>query len=356
MIDEREVGKAQRIGLPPARRGTARAPAVGLGRAAVSPCSAATCDDPLPALGRAHDAPQRGEPLLREKARGHAVGRDHEVLDQLARAVLPLDGEVHDRFVVEEGLRLDRLELERALLVAQGPQRLRDAVLDAQLLGRSPPTRRPVPASGRALEGRADGVVGELRVVAHRGARRRSRRRSRRPTRRPSRRRPPRGPRPRSRRSGPSRASPGASGRSRPPCRPRSCCGRACASIAEPSRTRASTSATATRIADRARRGAPRRPRAGRGRASRRCRSRSRGGSAGRESGGAPVGAGSRRRSSSARTSREKSGPRPRSSHGPSGDLLQMPALAGRPLGHGGSLSATRGARSGAATAVSAYD
>ena len=43
--------------------------------------------------------------------------------------------QVHDRVVGEDGARLDRLEVERALLVAAAAQRLRDAVLDLQLLG-----------------------------------------------------------------------------------------------------------------------------------------------------------------------------------------------------------------------------
>ncbi len=56
--------------------------------------------------------------------------------------------EVDDRVAVEDGARLDRLEVERALLVAAAPQRLRDAVLEAELLGDA---RRP---RARARESR----------------------------------------------------------------------------------------------------------------------------------------------------------------------------------------------------------
>ena len=151
---------------------------------------------------------------------------------------------------VEDRARLDRLEIERALLVPRVAQRLRRP---RPACGAAPPTPGDAPAvSGiGALPSSPtdDAVVGELGVVVDGravdvGA-------GERPVlaRHPSRRRPPAGPRPRSARSGPSRASPAASGRSPPPCRPRSCSCRAWSSIAEPFGTSASTSAIATRIA-----------------------------------------------------------------------------------------------------------
>ena len=121
---------------------------VGLRRQAV-PRPRRDLDDLVPPLGRTHDAAQRGDPLAREKPRRHAVGRDHEVLDELAGAVLRLHRQVRHGVAVEDRAGLDRLEIEGSLLVPAAAKRLRDGVLGAELLddaGRSSP---PSPASPR---------------------------------------------------------------------------------------------------------------------------------------------------------------------------------------------------------------
>ena len=116
-----------------------------------------------------------GKPLLLEERAVDAVGGDHEVLDQLLRAVLLVGPQVGERAVVEHR-RAPRSSRARArpCAVATRFSALRDRVLQAQLLVEP---RAPPPASAAAagaLEPRRDGVVGELGVVAHdaRGRRR----------------------------------------------------------------------------------------------------------------------------------------------------------------------------------------
>src|SRR6266850_2271065 len=70
-----------------------------------------------------------------EEARGDAVGGDHQVLDQLLGAVLLVETQVGEHVVLVHGPRLDGLKAQGAVLVAYVAQRLRDLVLQAQLLG-----------------------------------------------------------------------------------------------------------------------------------------------------------------------------------------------------------------------------
>ena len=162
-----------------------------------SPRSRGELDDPLPALGRAHDAAQDGEPLRLEEAgdRSPLAAIMKSSISSLARfgfsaasrlTASPSNSRAH----------LDRLELERAVVVALRLQPLRDAVLELQVVGQ--------PGNGRD-RGRQSGP--RPRATRRRAGRRASRgcarRRGRRSTRRTRRRRRPRsrppprgGPRP----------------------------------------------------------------------------------------------------------------------------------------------------------------
>jgi hypothetical protein len=121
----------------------------------------------LPTPGPHH--PQRREILVRQKARGDAVGGDHEVLDELLGAVLLLGGEVLDLVCVKHRPRLDGLQVEGAVLVPERPELLRHRVLEPQV-GVQAGDRgnrfrhRPV-----ALQPGRDVVVGKLCVVVDEG-------------------------------------------------------------------------------------------------------------------------------------------------------------------------------------------
>ena len=161
---EREIGEAR--GVRPASRGEER-----LERARVrrpwEPLAEVRRkgDDALPALGGAEDPPQRGEAACLEELRGHAVGGDHEVLDQLPRAVRLVGSEIGEHVTVEHRPGLERLEAQRAAVMAQRLHRLRDPILKPELrveAGDRGDARR---RRRRAVEPRGDGVVGELGVV-----------------------------------------------------------------------------------------------------------------------------------------------------------------------------------------------
>ena len=103
---QREIGKAHR-GRPARRLRRNASSATASGSAgSCSPDLRGQRDDAVPALRRAQHAAQRRHPLAREEARDDAVGRDHEVLDQLLRAVRSSGAQVGERAVVEDGARL----------------------------------------------------------------------------------------------------------------------------------------------------------------------------------------------------------------------------------------------------------
>ena len=100
-----------------------------------SPMGERDLDDALPALGRAHHAAQDRETALLEEAGDHAVGRDHEVLDDLLGAVALLGHLPAHRTAVELGPHLDRLEFQRPALVTAGLEALGDPVLEPEVVG-----------------------------------------------------------------------------------------------------------------------------------------------------------------------------------------------------------------------------
>ena len=121
--------------------------------------------NPIPALGRLHDAPKRRKAAPVEETRGDAVGRDHQVLDQRLGAVSGLRLQVAQRVPLEHVLHFDRLEVERADSMPGDAERLRDPVLHPQLLVHAGHGRRGRRQRSVARQPGADGVVGELRVI-----------------------------------------------------------------------------------------------------------------------------------------------------------------------------------------------
>src|SRR6266545_3379034 len=86
-------------------------------------------DDPRPALGRAHHPLNRWPAAIFEECSHHAVGRNHEIFDHVARARLVAHGQIDHTAVVGHDIRLDRLKVERAIAHAQLPQPLGRLVL-----------------------------------------------------------------------------------------------------------------------------------------------------------------------------------------------------------------------------------
>ncbi len=166
---ERKVREAQRVGhfssleesLERRRVGGVGEHLAGLAR---------HLHDAGPALRRPQDAPQRREPVAVEIARRDRVHRDHEVLDQLPGAVLPLLLEVGELVADEHSARLDSFEIECALPVPHRAQLLRGGVLPAQILCESGDRRERGRRRRLALQPGGDTVVSELGVIAHCGA------------------------------------------------------------------------------------------------------------------------------------------------------------------------------------------
>ena len=151
MTDSDRSGKRSGSAARRSHQERVQGPRVGLGRQAVA-VGHGDVDDALPALRRAHDAAHDREALALEEARDGAVGGDHEVLDQLLGAVALLGREPAHRVAVERGLHLDRLELQRTVLVAVGLEALGGLVLEPEVVGqpgdgRSRRRQRPWPSS-----------------------------------------------------------------------------------------------------------------------------------------------------------------------------------------------------------------
>ena len=99
--------------------------------------------------------------------RGDAVGGDHEVFDQSAGPVLLLLAQGHDCLALEERLRLERLEVERAALEPQSPELARGGVLNAELVFETGDAADRVGRGRLRVEPGRDGVVGKLGAVVH---------------------------------------------------------------------------------------------------------------------------------------------------------------------------------------------
>ena len=93
------------------------------------------------------------KPCAVKKLRGHAIGRDHELLDQLLRSIGFIGTKIAQDARAEHRLRLDRLQVQRAACTAHFAQRLRHFVLGSEAADpcRPPPQHAagagPAPAS-----------------------------------------------------------------------------------------------------------------------------------------------------------------------------------------------------------------
>ena len=161
---EREVGKPEGVGRASPDEERRQRRGIGRGRQRVAE-SGGDLADLLPALRGPHHAAKRREALVLQVARGDAVGRDHEVLDQLRRPVPLLLLEVDDVAVGHDRARLEHLEVERAVLVPAGRERLRDAILQPDLRIDAGCGGHRRGHGSLAVEPGPDAAVGELRLV-----------------------------------------------------------------------------------------------------------------------------------------------------------------------------------------------
>jgi hypothetical protein len=76
-------------------------------------------DDPVPAFGCADDAPQRRKHFGCEIPRSHAVGSDHEVLNQLFSPVLSFGFQVLELIAIKHRAGFYGFEIKRTVLVPE---------------------------------------------------------------------------------------------------------------------------------------------------------------------------------------------------------------------------------------------
>ena len=104
-------------------------------------------------------------PALSRKRAVDAVGRDHQILDELLRAILAHQLDIDDLAVLKDGPRLICFETERAALDSErvaAPARPGPA---ARSCCASPATAARCWRRGIAIEPCSDAVIGELRVI-----------------------------------------------------------------------------------------------------------------------------------------------------------------------------------------------
>jgi hypothetical protein len=77
-------------------------------------------DDPVPAFGRADHAPQGGDVLAVQKACGHAVGCNHEILDDLLGPVGLIHLQILDLISGKDRAGFQRLQGQGTVLMTQG--------------------------------------------------------------------------------------------------------------------------------------------------------------------------------------------------------------------------------------------
>ena len=122
-------------------------------------------DDPVPPLRLAHDSANRRRVVLEQEDGDRPVGRNHEVLDQVARPVAPRDREIDHLAIHHHRRRLDALEIECSRQAPRSAQPLRRVVLHAHLFAERRPAGDCLRRGAVALEPGADRVVGKLCAV-----------------------------------------------------------------------------------------------------------------------------------------------------------------------------------------------
>ncbi len=134
------------------------------------PSPAASCDDAVPALGRAHDAADGGDARLLKGPGDDAVGRHHELLDERGGAILLQAGDLDRLLGQHHGAGFDGFQIERAVLEALAEHALGRRVLQLELRGQVGAGGHLGRRGSLALQPGSHRVVGQLRAVAHQRA------------------------------------------------------------------------------------------------------------------------------------------------------------------------------------------
>ena len=100
-----------------------------------------------------------------QKTRGHAIGRNHEILDDFLGSVAFIRLQVLDFVSGKDRPGFQRLQLQGTVLVPQAFQLLRHPVLDLEILGQPRDSRDGLGNGALAFQPGRHAVVGELGLV-----------------------------------------------------------------------------------------------------------------------------------------------------------------------------------------------
>ena len=113
-------------------------------------------DNACPVCGITQDAAEGGKVFLGQVKRRYGIRGDHELLDQLRRPVGLIQFQRGQRVTGKNRLRLERLQTERTVVMAQARELLRDAILQTEVLVQSWDLRNSARSRGGASQPRGD--------------------------------------------------------------------------------------------------------------------------------------------------------------------------------------------------------
>jgi len=123
-------------------------------------------DNAIPTLGSADHATQGGQRLGGKIARRHAVGRDHEIGDDVLGAVAGFHGHLADFIAGEYRFCLQGFETQRPVDLAEVFHPLRRLVLQPQILGQPGHRGEGLWHRAIAVQPGRHAVIGQLGLIA----------------------------------------------------------------------------------------------------------------------------------------------------------------------------------------------
>ncbi len=162
---ERNIGIVDRIGSFAALQELIEGAGIGRGREGFA-VARGQFHDARPALGSLDDAPNGTDAGVHEGPRHDAVGGDHEIFNQRARAIFLASVDALHFAVGHNGFGLDAVDVQRAQAMAFIEQNLRRFVLQFELFRESGGGGNLGRRGGCPFKPRPDSVVGQLRLIA----------------------------------------------------------------------------------------------------------------------------------------------------------------------------------------------
>ncbi len=126
-------------------------------------------DDPIPAFWDAHNAADRREIPGREITGGHAIGRDHEVLDDLPGTILCVYFQRADLIAVEYGPGFICFQTQRPVSVTEILHLLGCPILETQIFIQAFHSQDGLRNAAGPLQPGSHAVISELGMIGDAG-------------------------------------------------------------------------------------------------------------------------------------------------------------------------------------------